>query len=266
MIFWNQGKTSSMSGESLIRMLLSLLCAFFFTECAREIRPVKIPIDTVFYENPSCSGCGKLFVFLPGKDDTPSSFDRGGFIDAVLSRNVPFDMLVVDAHLGYYLKGNILERLKKDVIRPEQERGYNEIWFVSISLGAIGSLGYIDTHPGDNIAGVVLLGPYLGDASIADEIIAADGLQNWEPGDVKDKDWQRKLWLFLKIYTMKQPPKPKLILAYGERDRFAMGAKLLAAWLPRERVFTNSGHHTWPAWRSLWEEILDKDFRSPNND
>lgn len=226
--------------------------------CARNERPVTIPMPTVFHENPACEQCGRLIVFLPGKGDVPESFVRGGFIEDVIARKVPFDMLVVDAHLGYYLKADILKRLEQDVIRPAREKGYREIWFVAISMGAIGSIGYIDTHPDDDIAGAVLLGPYLGESSITDEIIEAGGLHNWEPGALQDNDWQRKMWSFLKGYVGERPPAPPIIIAYGEHDRFSTGAKLLAASLPPGMVVTNTGRHTWPAWRALWDVILEK--------
>lgn len=249
----------------IVQFLFILCISFFSPGCER--RPVKIPVDTISYENPACDRCGRLLVFLPGKGDMPDSFEQNGFIEMVISKNVPFDMLVVDAHLGYYLQGNILERLEKDVIGPARRKGYREIWFAGISLGCIGALGYIDTHPEDNIEGAVLIGPYLGEDSITDEIIAAGGLRNWEPGPVKEEDWQRKIWSFLKAYISRRPVRPKLFLAYGENDRFSKGAKLVAASLPPDRVFINQGRHAWTTWKSLWEEILTQsDFNHPDRE
>jgi len=235
--------------------------------CMRSERPVTVPMPTVLHKNPACNGCGRLFVFLPGKGDIPESFVRNGFIGDVLERKIPFDMLVVDAHLGYYLKADILERLEQDVIRPAREREYKEIWFVAISMGSIGSLGYVDTHPDEKISGVILIGPYFGEPSFIDEIVEAGGLHKWEPGAVMEKDWQRRMWSFLKRYVTEGTYEPPIFLAYGERDRYSLGAKLFAASLPHERVFTNVGRHTWPAWRALWDEILKRpEFAVPSHE
>ncbi|MGE5173202.1 MAG: hypothetical protein ACM3MD_05175 [Betaproteobacteria bacterium] len=51
-------------------------------------------------------------------------------------------MIVVNAHMGYYLNGTVFTRLKEDVIEPAKARGYDQIWLVGNSLGGYGSISY----------------------------------------------------------------------------------------------------------------------------
>ena len=65
-------------------------------------------------------------------------------------------------------------RLHLDVVLPASARGRQKIWLVGTSLGAMGSLAYVKRYP-ETVAGVVLLGPYLGEEPILDEIERAGG-------------------------------------------------------------------------------------------
>lgn len=53
-----------------------------------------------------------------------------------------------------------------------------------------------------------------------------------------------------------KPALPPLYLGYGTGDGFARADGLLAAVLPRERVFTAPGGHDWPPWRAVWKDFL----------
>ena len=81
--------------------------------------------------------------------------------------------------IGYYMDGSVFQRLKLDVIEPAKAKGYKKIWLVGNSMGGYGSVSYVRQYPRD-IAGIVLLGPFLGDKKIIQEIPGnCGGLQQW---------------------------------------------------------------------------------------
>lgn len=232
----------------------------------------KAPIDTFRYESRN-SKHDQLYVFLPGNGDSPDAFDENGLVQAVTARGSAIDMITVDAHLGYYMEGTIFKRLKEDIIEPAKARGYKRIWLIGNSLGGFGSISYARQYPGD-ITGVVLLGPFLGDKKICQEIKDAGGLQSWEPGDIPDNSkegWEKQLWKWMKDARQQQnfwhwvknceeenSCPSRIYLGYGKNDRFSYGQKLLAEGLPQENVFAIDGGHNWSTWKKLWNIILEE--------
>ena len=199
----------------------------------------------------------ELFIFLPGISDVLEDYETGGFIEAVLQSGAPADMIVVDAHFGYYLRQIVIERLRTDVIAPARAKGgYRKIWLVGISLGGFGALLYAREHPAD-IDGLVLLAPFLGHAQNIARIGATGDLRQWQPANAPaDTEHEQALWIWLREYAGSTQTRPGIYLGYGERDKFAAANRLLANVLPRERVFTAAGAHDWRTWRRLWQMFL----------
>jgi len=236
------------------RIYMAVLSAFFLSGCYRE---AKVPIPAIYYETNAMKDNCMLFVYLPGNGDSPDAFEKNGLFKSVQEQGITADMVGVDAHMGYYLNNSIVGRLKEDVIGPAGARGARNIWLVGNSLGGLGSLMYIRKHP-DEIAGVVLLGPFVGDKEIIEEIKRSGGLKNWEPGIFSETDWQRQLWAWLKEYVNAGHYTPPVYLGYGKGDRFAYGQELLAQNLPQERVIAIEGGHDWQTWSALWKLFLGR--------
>lgn len=195
---------------------------------------------------------------LPGAYSRPPEFVDEGFVAAVRSRGLAADIVVVDAHIGYYNERHIVQRLRDDVVLPAQRQGYAQVWLVGISIGGFGALGYAARH-GSEIAGVVTLAPYLGRRTLQREIADAGGPRAWRaqlpppaPGDADDLD--RDLWAWLAAPASAMP----VYLGYGRDDRFAESHRVLAALLPPGRSFDTPGGHDWPAWREAWHHWLDR--------
>src|SRR5436309_8228162 len=152
--------------------LLALLAA-----CYYRLRPATVPLRLL---RPALPGGPhrRLVVFLPGRGDLPEDFARRGLLDAARQAGLDADVVAVDSHLGYYLNDTILTRLHDDVIAPARAGGYERIWLVGISLGAMGSLFYLKEHPGE-VEGAVLIAPYLGKKRLLAEIAGAGGLRRW---------------------------------------------------------------------------------------
>ncbi len=248
--------------SSKLRSLLAVAaCAALTAGCA-GLRPTQVPMAVAVDKSTCTAQADTLLVLLPGAYSHPDEFVREGFVQAVQERRLAVDVMRVDAHLGYYNRGTIIDRLHDDVIGPARERGYRAVWIVGISVGGFGGLIYEEARPGE-LAGLVVLAPYLGDRVLSSDIANAGGLARWQgalgatPGDERSQR-EARLWKWLKGYAATPAPtdRPPLFLGYGTEDRFAFSHRLLAAALPADRVFTTPGGHDWPEWMRLWRAIL----------
>ena len=236
-----------------------LLAADSFFGC---VPAATIPIETLHREYDGPAAAHRiLIVYLPGSGDRITAFEENGLLRSLREQGVPADVISVNAHVGYYIAGSVSARLEEDVMRPARAAGYRQIWFVGNSLGAYGSLTYVRDHPGV-IAGLVLLGPYLGERSVFSEIERAGGLRKWDPGAVEKKSKEgdeRLLWRWFRDggQTGSLPP---MYLGYGRRDRFSYGQQALASLLPAERVIVIDGGHDWPTWKKAWDQFLERDI------
>lgn len=227
------------------------------------VRKSTVPLATVLETQRCTRQADTLLVMLPGAYSTPDEFEREGFVEAVRENRLAVDVMLVDAHLGYYNDRSVLERLNADVIAPARRQGYRQIWIVGISLGGFGGLLYAQTHPGE-LAGVVAIAPYLGERTLSTDIANAGGLAKWNgPLDTATTPPrtpnETQLWQWLRGYaghTQTAGARPPLYLGYGLDDRFAFSHRLLAGVLPAPRVFTTEGGHDWPEWRRLWQRLL----------
>jgi pimeloyl-ACP methyl ester carboxylesterase len=252
-----------------------LVAVFLLSGCYAA---TKVPIDTIQYDAGDVKGPRMLFVFLHGNGDRSTVFDEKGFVEAVRARGLPADMVSVDAHIGYYMNASIVKRLKQDVIDPARAEGYERIWLIGNSLGGFGALLYAREHANE-ITGIVLLGPFLGERPIIREIRHAGGLLRWEPGDVLLKtktDAEKHVWIWLKEHGKQghfkaggkdclktQGCVPVIYLGYGKKDRFTYAQDVLAALLPPEQVAAIQGGHDWTTWKKLWDRFLDQKVFGP---
>jgi pimeloyl-ACP methyl ester carboxylesterase len=218
-----------------------------------------VPLPSLRYQ----SGHGTpttAVLFMPGRHSRAGDFAAHGFVRAVEERGLNLELLAVDAHLGYYLEKHyryLPARVHEDVVLPAMDRGIRQVWLVGTSLGAMGSFAYAKRYPA-MVAGVVLLGPYLGEEPIVGELERAGGLAAWTPAGSVGYPYEVRTWRWLKRYTAPdRPPLPELYLGYGERDRFVRADRLLAPALPPDHVLTApGGEHDWDTWLGLWRRFL----------
>ena len=227
-------------------------------------RPVTVPIATIAVPARCSAPSDTLLVLLPGAASMPEEFVREGFVGALRERHVAADVVIADAHRGYYRQRSIIDRLQEDVIAPARARGYRQVWLVGISLGGFGAMIYTRERPA-GVTGIVAIAPYLGEGEVANEIAAQGGLKAWD-GRVTAGEGAEPLdtplWRWLQPYANGAraddgAERPPLYLGYGRSDRFAVTNALLAAALPPEHVFTTDGGHDWPPWLRLWRSMLD---------
>lgn len=207
---------------------------------------------------PDAGDCGPadtLVVLLPGRGMWLDELSSEGFIDTFRAAGVRADLVRADAHMGYYKERSVVDRLHTDVIGPAQKRGYRHIWLAGISLGGLGALLYADEHP-DEIDGLLLIAPYLGEPQTAADVLAQGGPERWRPPAQTDDAIGVRAWASLHRYIGLGAARAPLYLAFGVDDRLAPTHRVLAQALPPQRVLTAPGGHDWPAWRPLWQRLL----------
>ena len=198
-----------------------------------------------------------LLVMLPGATHKPRDLIDAGLVAALRGRGRTIDVAICDAHVGYYLERSIVERLEVNILANARARPYARVWLLGISLGGLGALLYARAHR-DEIAGVVVLAPYLGVPGLMDEVTRAGGLDLWQPGTIGALDDERGLLAWLQKQDPANPALPPTYLGYGLADRFAAASRLLSQRLPPERVLTHPGTHDWSTWIALWNTLLER--------
>lgn len=244
-----------------MRYLAAIILIAFLSGCALF---ASIPMDVLTYENPDKAVANKrLLVFMRGIGGSHHSFAEEGLVADIWAHGLPFDVAVPNAHFGYYGDHHLIARLKKDVIDPARARGYQKIWLIGVSMGGLGSLLYLMERPQD-IEGVYLIAPFLGTQLFLEEIEAAGGVRQWNPGNYRaEDDWQRMLWDWLKTAIVDHPDKI-VYLGYGSDDPYKRGHQLLGALLPPDRVYAIDGGHDYETFKSLWKIFLDNERQLRN--
>lgn len=216
------------------------------------------PLKILAYSGGEGEGQPNLIVFLRGRGGSHKSFAGEGFVDAVRGRRLPFDMVAPNLHVGYYMAKTMVTRLKTDVVDPAKAKGYEKIWLVGASMGGLGALRYLQSHPKD-VDGVYIISPFLGYEETIAEISEAGGVRSWNPGEYDpEDDWERMFWSWLKEYATEQDTWPPVYLGYGKQDAYIQGQKLLAGILPPNRVFAIEGGHDPKTMYRLWLRFLDR--------
>lgn len=216
--------------------------------------PRPLAVRTYSYNGPLPSR--DLIVCLPGIYDEAKDFADWGFVDVVRAYGWPADVLLVDAHYGYYADRTVLEQLHRDVLLPASASGYRAVWLVGVSMGGLGALLYASRHPHE-VRGVVAIAPFLGRHTLVDEICTSGGLARWA-STVHPRDEIGALWAWTHTHMRHFPVTPELFLAFGNRDIFADAHRLLATSLPAANVLTAVGGHRWPVWLDLWNQFLGR--------
>ena len=194
-------------------------------------------------------------VWLPGAYHAARDFVTAGFAEAVRMRRIALDLNFVDMELAHVGDRSALQRLRSDIVLPARAAGVS-IWLGGISLGGLFALDYAASHP-DELDGLCLLAPYLGNRMLTAEIAQAAGVAAWQPGELAETDEERRIWRYIKSRPADSPP---LFLGFGREDRFAAAHELLAATLPADLVNVIAGGHEWSTWIRLWENFLESRF------
>ena len=235
--------------KSVFNSALVTACCLLLVGCF-GMAPTQVPIPAIQTTSTEARN-DTLVVMLPGRGDRADVFLREGFEQAGLRHG--FDTVAVDAHLGYYMQRSLLERLHDDVIAPAREAGYENIWLLGISMGGLGTLLYASEYP-DQVDGIVLLAPFLGDRSAIETIVATGPLEEWEGQGDGLKDYEVAIWSYIRDARTGGGSVP-MVLGYGLADGMAEGYEKLISYMNPSSVYTLEGGHKWTTWRPLWDQI-----------
>lgn len=242
-----------MTPGSISRMVLTLLV--LLTQGCMIPRKPETPIPSRFYEVTTVS-TKTLVIFLPGRGDDLTAFEKAGFIDALKASGTSADAVAVDSHLGYFMAGQLAERMRADIIEHYQERGYSRFILVGTSLGGYGALWLENEYP-DSIHGMLLIAPYLGPKKVIDSVKQSDSLAEWKNQLGRDPSTDEYPWVWLEALTRATGQlEDKLLLAYGEKDKFRDGAEIVGRLMSPGHVIRADGTHNWRTWQELWIRTL----------
>ena len=205
-----------------------------------------------------------LLVCLPGIGDEATDFEEWGFVDLVRAHSWAADVLLVDAHYGYYADRTLLEQLHHDVLLPASSAGYRSIWLAGISMGGLGALLYARHYPHE-VRGIVAIAPFLGTQTLVQEIEVAGGVMQWT-STIRPSDEIRDVWCWAQAHGQSSGSPPDIFLAYGEDDVFVDAHRHLASILPKAQVLTAPGGHKWPVWQELWMRFLRRHIQTDNRE
>lgn len=203
-----------------------------------------------------------LLVFLPGLFDLPDQIFEEGLVRETRRATDHCDIIAVDSHMGYFMRGDIRERLASDVLTVAEARGYRDIWLVGISMGALGALMVARENP-DRIRGLVLLSPWLGDERVVRAVRESGGLRRWEPpADLEERSGMEgntgRALAWLAGYADGDDARPALYLGAASNGRYHAMSALVAEVVPPARRFSVDGAHDWASWRVLWARVLEE--------
>jgi pimeloyl-ACP methyl ester carboxylesterase len=222
--------------------------------CSLIPREAQVPMPA--WHEPAGAGFtpDTLVVMLPGIHNRPRDFVTEGLVADLRRRRPDVDVLLVDAHMGYYRDRSVLNRLREDVIVPARAQGYRQIWLAGISLGGFGSLLYAARH-GQDIDGVLAIAPYLGSDEVIRSIRTQGGPGPWRrsPAALQANEAEQDLWAWLSRPPAGAPP---VHLGFGTEDRMSESHRLMASVLPADRVMRVAGGHDWAPWKALWRQWL----------
>ena len=236
-------------------MLLAGLLAL--TGCAAS-GDVTRPVPTTFIAAPQPAQ--RLVVMLPGRGDSLQSLTDIGIAGIIQESWPDADVVLAGLTMPFYQQGRAIRRLHDEVIEPARRPTYRQVWLAGISLGGVGALLYDREYP-DQIDGLLLLSPYLGDDAIHRQIREAGGLAAWQPGPAQPigpKTFQRELWRYVKGWAQRPERTRSTWLAYGADEPFRQPIELLSPLLPADHVIMLPGKHNWKLWKPAMRALLER--------
>lgn len=200
-----------------------------------------------------------LLVLLPGMTDSMADLVERGMLAMVRERRIAADVLIADAHFGYYRTRTAVQRIWQDLLEPRLA-DYDQVWLAGVSLGGFGALlcaSDIEVAAHAPVTGVLLVAPYLGGDRVAEAVLAAGGLRSWQPPADQPSVGER-VFGWLRGQVDAAAARPSLFLGVGTDDKLVRQVRAAATVLPASQVVETEGDHEWPAFLAIWAQLLDR--------
>jgi pimeloyl-ACP methyl ester carboxylesterase len=243
------------SSRVLIPMLLA--CLLILVGCVAGGDVTK-PIPTTFIAAPQAAN--RLVVMLPGRGDSLQGLNDTGIAGIIQQSWPDADVLLTGLTMPFYQQGRATQRLHDEVIEPARRKGYQQVWLAGISLGGMGALLYDSEYP-DQIDGLLLLSPYLGEDAIHQQIRQAGGLAAWQAGPAQamgPDTLQHELWRFMQGWSRRPQRTGSTWLAYGADEPFRQPIELMTPLLAANHVIMLPGKHNWKLWKPAMHALLER--------
>ncbi|MCE5233045.1 MAG: alpha/beta hydrolase [Mizugakiibacter sp.] len=248
------------ASKRALRLALALLGSLALAGCL-DAGTIRRPLPSRTFAAPHLGPAHVLVVVLPGRGDDLAALERAGIVGAIQDAWPDADVTLTAAGMPYYRAGLMPHALRRDVIAPARTRGYRAIWLLGASLGGMGEVLYARDYP-QEISGMIMLAPYLGDAGTTDAIRAAGGLRAWDPGPappaVNGGNYQRELWRSVRGWLAQPGFAARVWVGCGSDDPFMRNLPLLREALPSDHVIERPGGHRWSVWVPLARSLLQR--------
>lgn len=204
------------------------------------------------------AAASRLMVLIPGANQPVEELRRDGFLTAVRDRGLDIDIALMSPQPAHLLDRSALETLRSEIVLPARSSGRVRILLAGVSWGGFLALLYAADHS-DDLDGICLLSPYLGNRMMTTELLSFDSLASWSAAtsDTHDElSEERRMWRYI---AGTQPTAPLIrYLGFGRNDRFVESQRLLAGRLPPQAVDIIPGGHDASVWRQLWNRLTDR--------
>lgn len=202
---------------------------------------------------PGREPCSLSVVLLPAAYSGPEDAVAAGFPAALHARFPQASLLLPELPVDDLQNRSGLVALRREIVDPA--RASTRVWLAGISLGGYLSLLYARQWAQD-LAGLLLLAPYLGNRGLGRAIQVAGGPRAWlaDPAALDPAvgtEEERGVWRLLA-----EERRLPVRMGYGDDDRFAGNHRLAAQLLPPTDVSVVPGGHDWRTWLDIWNHLL----------
>ncbi|MBK8338459.1 MAG: hypothetical protein IPL03_18680 [Sterolibacteriaceae bacterium] len=108
---------------ALLRLLGCAALLAALAGCA-PTRPALIPMELLHDQAGCTTRAPVLLVMLPGAYSQPADFRAQGFVAAVRSRGLAADIVMADAHIGYFGDRSVIRRIREDIVLAARRAGH----------------------------------------------------------------------------------------------------------------------------------------------
>ncbi len=239
--------------------LLAALTTLPLAACRLLLPKPTRPLRRLTFE-PDQGRAGELVVLLPGRLSPPEEFVQHGIVKLVQARRPQARIVVPDLHLGYYMAGLAEVCLHEEIIGAAKKRG-ERVTLIGVSMGGLGALIYSLRYPHE-VDEVLLLSPFVGEASLLAQIEKTGGLEQWQSGvtaEPRNKNGAlRKTWGEMKRQWLPKGGPPMVMkIAVGRQDRLYASNQFFARTVLKPDQFIEiEGGHEWDCWRRAADALL----------